>query len=142
MIVQDLIPVSPCPHTPVAFLPLRCGSDLRLRLLSSDPWLLPLCPVTVASAPCPTLVQALEAQLKAHLSAPVPNTKSPTAPRFQKCLTTQEVFSQHQGACLGLTYCRIPVPDFCAPREEVRGRVSGHQISLPLLWAWKSSSTL
>lgn len=66
----------------------------------------------------PEHLEALEAQLKAHLSAPVPNTKSPTAPRFQKCLTTQEVFSQHQGACLGLTYCRIPVPDFCAPREE------------------------
>lgn len=72
--------------------------------------------------PGPTLtpkqLEDLEAQLKAHLSAPVPNTKSPTTPRFQKCLTTQEVFSQHQGACLGLTYCRIPVPDFCAPREE------------------------
>ncbi|XP_031203493.1 paladin isoform X3 [Mastomys coucha] len=66
----------------------------------------------------PEQLEALEAQLKAHLSAPVPNTKSPTTPRFQKCLTTQEVFSQHQGTCLGLTYCRIPVPDFCAPREE------------------------
>ncbi|XP_055475123.1 paladin [Psammomys obesus] len=72
--------------------------------------------------PGPTLapeqLEALEAQLKAHLSAPAPNTKSPTTPRFQKCLTTQEVFSQHQGACLGLTYHRIPVPDFCAPQEE------------------------
>lgn len=37
------------------------------------------------------------------------------------CLTMQEVFSQHRGACPGLTYHRVPVPDFCAPREEVRG---------------------
>lgn len=37
------------------------------------------------------------------------------------CLTMQEVFRQHRGACPGLTYHRIPVPDFCAPREEVRG---------------------
>ncbi|EGV93769.1 Paladin [Cricetulus griseus] len=73
--------------------------------------------------PGPTLapeqLEALEAQLKTHLSAPAPDTKkNPTTPRFQKCLTTQEVFSQHQGSCLGLTYHRIPVPDFCAPREE------------------------
>lgn len=103
--------------------------------------LLPLRPVSVASALCPAPVQALEAQLKAHLSAPAPNTKSPTTPRFQKCLTMQEVFSQHQGACLGLTYHRIPVPDFCAPREEVRGQASGDQIFLPRLWPGKSSCT-
>lgn len=36
----------------------------------------------------------------------------------------QEVFSQQRGACPGLTYHRIPVPDFCAPREEVRGCVA------------------
>lgn len=79
----------------------------------------------MASTFCPTPVQALETQLKAHLSAPAPDTKNPTTPRFQKCLTTQEVFSQHRGTCLGLTYNRIPVPDFCAPREEVRGQTSG-----------------
>lgn len=95
----------------------------------------------MASALCPAPVQALEAQLKTHLSAPAPDTKkNPTTPRFQKCLTTQEVFSQHQGSCLGLTYHRIPVPDFCAPREEVRGQASGDQISLPLLRPEKSSS--
>ena len=112
--------------------------------MSCDPGslrLLPLRPVSAASALCPSLVQALEAQLKAHLSAPVPNTKSPATPRFRKCLTTQEVFSQHQGASLGLTYCRIPVPDYCAPREEVRGQVSGPRISLSLLWPGKCSSS-
>uniref|UniRef100_A0A8V8TL27 Paladin n=1 Tax=Homo sapiens TaxID=9606 RepID=A0A8V8TL27_HUMAN len=30
----------------------------------------------------------------------------------------EEVFSQHRRACPGLTYHRIPMPDFCAPREE------------------------
>lgn len=62
-------------------------------------------------------LEALETQLKAHLSMP-PNTKGPQSPRFQTCLTMREVFSQHRGACPGLTYHRIPVPDFCAPREE------------------------
>lgn len=50
-----------------------------------------------------------------------PGAEGPRTHRFQTCLTTQEVFSQHHGACPGLTYHRIPVPDFCAPREEVRG---------------------
>lgn len=48
-------------------------------------------------------------------------TEGPRAHRFQTCLTTQEVFSQHRAAYPSLTYHRIPVPDFCAPREEVRG---------------------
>jgi hypothetical protein len=76
---------------------------------------------SVASALCPTLPQALEVQLKAYLSLPAPDMKGPAAPRFQKCLTMQDVFSQHHGTCPGLIYHRIPVPDFCAPREEVRG---------------------
>uniref|UniRef100_A0AC11EGW4 Phosphatase domain containing paladin 1 n=1 Tax=Ovis aries TaxID=9940 RepID=A0AC11EGW4_SHEEP len=37
----------------------------------------------------------------------------------------EEVFSQHRGACPGLTYHRIPVPDFCAPREEDFDRLLG-----------------
>ncbi|XP_005005369.1 paladin isoform X2 [Cavia porcellus] len=66
----------------------------------------------------PAHLEAMEAQLKAHLSMPPPDTKGPPLPRFQTCLTMQEVFSQHCGACPGLTYHRIPLPDFCAPREE------------------------
>uniref|UniRef100_A0A8C5KMV4 Paladin n=1 Tax=Jaculus jaculus TaxID=51337 RepID=A0A8C5KMV4_JACJA len=66
----------------------------------------------------PEHLEALEAQLKAHISTPAPDTKGPAGPRFQTCLTMKEVFSQHCGACPGLTYHRIPVPDFCAPREE------------------------
>uniref|UniRef100_I3MK39 Phosphatase domain containing paladin 1 n=1 Tax=Ictidomys tridecemlineatus TaxID=43179 RepID=I3MK39_ICTTR len=67
----------------------------------------------------PDQLEALETQLKAHLSSTSPDTKGPPSLRFQTCLTMREVFSQHHGACPGLTYHRIPVPDFCAPREEV-----------------------
>ncbi|ELK09564.1 Paladin [Pteropus alecto] len=63
-------------------------------------------------------LENLETQLKAHLSTPPPGAEGLRTHRFQTCLTTQEVFSQHHGACPGLTYHRIPVPDFCAPREE------------------------
>ncbi|KAM4852281.1 paladin isoform 2-T4 [Thomomys bottae] len=66
----------------------------------------------------PDQLEALETQLKVHLSQSGPALKGPAAPRVQTCFTTQEVFSQHHGACPGLTYHRIPVPDFCAPREE------------------------
>ncbi|NXO59125.1 PALD protein, partial [Aramus guarauna] len=37
---------------------------------------------------------------------------------FKTCLTTQEIFSQQKTACPGLTYRRIPIPDFCAPKEQ------------------------
>ncbi|XP_008832123.1 paladin [Nannospalax galili] len=77
----------------------------------------------------PEQLEALEAQLKSHLSVRTSDTKSLKVPRFQKCFTMREVFSQHQGAYLGLTYHRIPVPDFCAPREEDFDRL------LEALWA-------
>ncbi|XP_010991069.2 paladin isoform X1 [Camelus dromedarius] len=64
----------------------------------------------------PSQLENLETQLKAHLKAPV--AENSQTHRFQTCLTMQEVFSQHRGACPGLTYHRIPMPDFCAPREE------------------------
>ncbi|XP_061261220.1 paladin isoform X2 [Bos javanicus] len=67
----------------------------------------------------------LETQLKAHLTRPPPDADGPQTHRFQTCLTMQEVFSQHHGACPGLTYHRIPVPDFCAPREEDFDRLLG-----------------
>ncbi|NWW17673.1 PALD protein, partial [Falcunculus frontatus] len=37
---------------------------------------------------------------------------------FKSCLTTQEIFSQQKSSCQGLTYRRIPIPDFCAPKEQ------------------------
>lgn len=66
----------------------------------------------------PKQLENLETQLKAHLTMPPPGAEGQRTHRFQTCLTMQEVFSQHPGACPGLTYHRIPIPDFCAPREE------------------------
>ncbi|XP_047681840.1 paladin isoform X3 [Prionailurus viverrinus] len=66
----------------------------------------------------PDQLEHLEIQLKAHLSTPLPGTGGPPTHRFQTCLTTREVFAQHRGAYPGLTYHRIPMPDFCAPCEE------------------------
>ncbi|XP_040831826.1 paladin isoform X1 [Ochotona curzoniae] len=77
----------------------------------------------------PAQLEALEMQLKAQLGLPVPGTKVPvpgtkglpvpgTSARFQTCLTMQEVFSQQRATCPGLTYHRVPLPDFCAPQEE------------------------
>ncbi|NWV09682.1 PALD protein, partial [Ptilonorhynchus violaceus] len=37
---------------------------------------------------------------------------------FKSCLTMQEIFSQQKNSCQGLTYRRIPIPDFCAPKEQ------------------------
>ncbi|XP_062989070.1 paladin isoform X2 [Elgaria multicarinata webbii] len=37
---------------------------------------------------------------------------------FKTCLTMQEMFNQHKSTCQGLAYKRIPIPDFCAPREK------------------------
>lgn len=66
----------------------------------------------------PHQLEALETQLKAHLSVPPTGAQAPHTPKFQSCLTTQEVFTQLQGTYPGLTYHRIPLPDLCAPREE------------------------
>uniref|UniRef100_A0A8C0QE73 Paladin n=1 Tax=Canis lupus familiaris TaxID=9615 RepID=A0A8C0QE73_CANLF len=63
-------------------------------------------------------LEHLESQLKAHLSTPLSGTGGPPTRRFQTCLTMQEVFGQHRGTYPGLTYHRIPVPDFCAPCEK------------------------
>ncbi|XP_031416667.1 paladin isoform X2 [Clupea harengus] len=37
---------------------------------------------------------------------------------FKSCLTPQEIFNQHKGTHQGLQYCRVLLPDCCAPREE------------------------
>uniref|UniRef100_A0A670ZQZ5 Paladin n=1 Tax=Pseudonaja textilis TaxID=8673 RepID=A0A670ZQZ5_PSETE len=37
---------------------------------------------------------------------------------LKSCLTMQEIFNQHKSNCQGLAYKRIPVPDFCGPREK------------------------
>lgn len=42
---------------------------------------------------------------------------------FKSCLTVQEIFNQHKSSHQGLIYKRIPLPDCCAPREEVKMRM-------------------
>ncbi|XP_068115050.1 paladin [Hyperolius riggenbachi] len=37
---------------------------------------------------------------------------------FKTCLPMQEIFNQQRSTCPGLVYKRIPIPDFCAPREQ------------------------
>uniref|UniRef100_A0A8D0HG44 Paladin n=1 Tax=Sphenodon punctatus TaxID=8508 RepID=A0A8D0HG44_SPHPU len=37
---------------------------------------------------------------------------------FKTCLTIQEIFHQHKSTCQVLVYKRIPIPDFCAPKEQ------------------------
>lgn len=90
-------------------------------------WVLPLpgCPGAVSWPILSVYPQALETQLKAHLSVPPTGAQAPHIPKFQSCLTTQEVFSQLQGTFPGLTYHRIPLPDLCAPREEVSDPMGG-----------------
>lgn len=50
---------------------------------------------------------------------------------FKSCLTTQEIFSQQKNSCQGLTYRRIPIPDFCAPKEQVPQGGDGAAASVP-----------
>ncbi|KAM4703626.1 paladin [Rhinophrynus dorsalis] len=37
---------------------------------------------------------------------------------FKTCQSIQEIFNQQRSTCPGLLYRRIPMPDFCAPREQ------------------------
>ncbi|XP_006837528.1 PREDICTED: paladin [Chrysochloris asiatica] len=66
----------------------------------------------------PGQLEDVETQLKAHLSGAPQGAQAARTHRFQTCLTMQEVFNQHHKAYPGLTSHRIPIPDFCAPREE------------------------
>lgn len=50
---------------------------------------------------------------------------------FKSCLTTQEIFSQQKNSYQGLTYRRIPIPDFCAPKEQVLQGGDGAAASVP-----------
>ncbi|NXQ98421.1 PALD protein, partial [Sagittarius serpentarius] len=79
-----------------------------------------LIPVPAAS---PQQLEKLEATLKSDLLKcqkwlEVYLEAEKQMKMFKSCLTTQEIFSQQKNACQGLTYHRIPVPDFCAPKEQ------------------------
>uniref|UniRef100_A0A8C3XN58 Phosphatase domain containing paladin 1 n=1 Tax=Chelydra serpentina TaxID=8475 RepID=A0A8C3XN58_CHESE len=53
-----------------------------------------------------------------HLLSPLPITPFPAGHLPGFCLTTQEILNQHKSTCQGLVYKRIPIPDFCAPKEQ------------------------
>ncbi|XP_067996434.1 LOW QUALITY PROTEIN: paladin [Melanerpes formicivorus] len=79
-----------------------------------------LIPVPAAS---PQQLEKLEATLKGDLLKcqkwlEVYLESEKQMKMFKSCLTTQEIFSQQKSSYQGLTYRRIPIPDFCAPREQ------------------------
>ncbi|KFV65917.1 Paladin, partial [Dryobates pubescens] len=79
-----------------------------------------LIPVPAAS---PQQLEKLEATLKADLLKcqkwlEVYLESEKQMKMFKSCLTTQEIFSQQKSSYQGLTYRRIPIPDFCAPKEQ------------------------
>ncbi|XP_029818471.1 paladin [Manacus vitellinus] len=79
-----------------------------------------LIPVPTAS---PQQLEKLEAALKGDLMKcqkwlEVYLEAEKQMKMFKSCLTTQEIFSQQKNSCQGLTYRRIPIPDFCAPKEQ------------------------
>ncbi|XP_032921795.1 paladin [Catharus ustulatus] len=79
-----------------------------------------LIPVPAAS---PQQLEKLEAALKGDLQKcqkwlEVYLEAEKQMKMFKSCLTTQEIFSQQKNSCQGLTYRRIPIPDFCAPKEQ------------------------
>ncbi|XP_027521462.1 paladin [Corapipo altera] len=79
-----------------------------------------LIPVPAAS---PQQLEKLEAALKGDLMKcqkwlEVYLEAEKQMKMFKSCLTTQEIFSQQKNSCQGLTYRRIPIPDFCAPKEQ------------------------
>ncbi|XP_054493570.2 paladin [Agelaius phoeniceus] len=79
-----------------------------------------LIPVPAAS---PQQLEKLEAALKGDLLKcqkwlEVYLESEKQMKMFKSCLTTQEIFSQQKNSCQGLTYRRIPIPDFCAPKEQ------------------------
>ncbi|NXN17968.1 PALD protein, partial [Indicator maculatus] len=79
-----------------------------------------LIPVPAAS---PQQLEKLEASLKGDLLKcqkwlEVYLESEKQMKMFKSCLTTQEIFSQQKSSYQGLTYRRIPIPDFCAPKEQ------------------------
>ncbi|XP_044516229.1 paladin [Gracilinanus agilis] len=66
----------------------------------------------------PEQLEKLEAQLKARvLASPQRVEWHPSREKqkpLQTCLTMQDIFSQSRD----LSYQRLPIPDFCAPREQ------------------------
>ncbi|XP_038599862.1 paladin isoform X1 [Tachyglossus aculeatus] len=79
-----------------------------------------LIPVPATS---PEQLEKLESQLQADLLASQKGLEvslEPEKPKklLKSCMTMQDVFNLHKGTHKGLLYYRVPIPDFCAPREQ------------------------
>ncbi|NWX59019.1 PALD protein, partial [Promerops cafer] len=111
-------------HSRIVWISLREEAVLegneQIYTLREPGLLEELIPVPAAS---PQQLEKLEAALKADLLKcqkwlEVYLEAEKQMKMFKSCLTTQEIFSQQKSSCQGLTYRRIPIPDFCAPKEQ------------------------
>ncbi|MEE6488344.1 hypothetical protein FKM82_015208 [Ascaphus truei] len=71
----------------------------------------------------PEQLEKLEATVKNHVLASqkwleVCLEQEKQMKMFKTCQTMQEIFNQQKSTCPGLVYRRIPIPDFCTPREQ------------------------
>ncbi|XP_069720064.1 paladin [Phaenicophaeus curvirostris] len=111
-------------HTHIAWMNLReevvLEGNEQIYTLREPGHLEELIPVLTASS---QQLEKLEATLKGDLLKcqkwlEVYLEAEKQMKMFKSCLTMQEIFSQQKSACQGLTYRRIPLPDFCAPKEQ------------------------
>ncbi|KAI1231595.1 hypothetical protein IHE44_0007668 [Lamprotornis superbus] len=111
-------------HSRIVWINLREEAVLegneQIYTLREPGFLEELIPVPAAS---PQQLEKLEAALKGDLLKcqkwlEVYLEAEKQMKMFKSCLTTQEIFSQQKSSCQGLTYRRIPIPDFCAPKEQ------------------------
>ncbi|NXO24106.1 PALD protein, partial [Cisticola juncidis] len=111
-------------HSRIVWISLREEAVLegneQIYTLREPGLLEELIPVPAAS---PQQLEKLEAALKGDLLKcqkwlEVYLEAEKQMKMFKSCLTTQEIFSQQKNSCQGLTYRRIPIPDFCAPKEQ------------------------
>ncbi|NWS01343.1 PALD protein, partial [Motacilla alba] len=111
-------------HSRIVWISLREEAVLegneQIYTLREPGLLEELIPVPAAS---PQQLEKLEAALKGDLLKcqkwlEVYLESEKQMKMFKSCLTTQEIFSQQKNSCQGLTYRRIPIPDFCAPKEQ------------------------
>ncbi|KFU90052.1 Paladin, partial [Chaetura pelagica] len=111
-------------HTRIAWINLReevvLEGNEQIYTLREPGHLEELIPVPTTS---PQQLEKLEATLKGDLLKcqkwlEVHLEAEKQMKMFKSCLTTQEIFSQQRNTYQGLTYRRIPIPDFCSPKEQ------------------------
>ncbi|XP_072311913.1 paladin [Eucyclogobius newberryi] len=71
----------------------------------------------------PQTLEALEASLKEAIAGcqkwlEVTMEQDKQMKMFKSVRTVQEIFTEHKNTHRGLVYCRVPLPEYSAPREE------------------------